>query len=808
MFRHYLVAAWRSASRDRLHSIINVTGLAVGLAAAILIALFIRHELSYEDFLEGKDRVYRVSSVFEAPDRAPDWMSDAPDHIRDAMALDFPEMAGLARVSGDTVVLRHGAVEAAERIFWADPGFLGVLGFKTIAGDAATALDAPDSVVLTRSMARKYFGTDTPLGATLLFSGKQPMRVTAVLEDLPPNTHLVTTIIASARAPQSSLAIIDAQQQKPGSNSFSGFLYVRLKPGVSADALASRLAGFMTRHFPPTDKGASGFLALQLDPIGRVHLMASPYDQTEAGSVPMLVASGVVGLLIIVVASINFINLMTARAARRALEVGLRKALGATRRQLIVQFMGEALGFAAVAAILALALVELALPGFDALLDRRIGFAYWRDPALLLGVAALVLLVGAGAGVYPALVLSRFGPASVLKSARAIASGGGRLRQALVIIQFAVSIGLAVATFVIVWQTEFATGQSLRLDKDQVALLRGTEACADNVRNPVAALPGVRGAVCSRSAPLDFSTSDGPTTLGDGRSLDVNQVSIDFGFFEFYGLHPLAGRFFDRRHGEDMVTADPAGTMNASLVINEAAVKAYGFGAPAAALGQEITVPNLRTGAAAPSHVIGVVPDFPIGSIRNAVQPSIFFVDPASWHLLSIRLDGQQMPATLAAIDRVWAQSVADVPLRRNFLDSEIERRYRDIKRQGRIFAGFAAVAILIGCLGLFGLSAFAAERRTKEIGIRKALGASTIDVTRLLIWQFVKPVLVANAIAWPVAWWFMRRWLDGFAYRIELDPTPFLIAGAGALVIAVGTTAFHAVQVARSRPVLALRYE
>jgi putative ABC transport system permease protein len=807
MFRHYLVTAWRSASRDRLHSLINVTGLAVGLAASILIALFIRHELSYEDFLDGKDRVYRVSTVFEAPDRAPDWMSDAPDHIRDALALDFPEMAALARLSGDTVVLRHGAVEASERIFWADPGFLSVLGFKTIAGDAATALDAPDSVVLTRSMARKYFGTDTPLGSTLLFRGKQPMRVTAVLEDLPSNTHLVTTIIASARAPESPLAIVEAQPPKPGNTTFSGFLYVRLQPGVSADALAPGLAGFMTRHFPPTGKGADGSLTLQLDPIGRVHLMASPFDQTEAGSVPMLVASGVVGLLIIVVASINFINLMTARAARRALEVGLRKALGATRRQLILQFMGEALGFAAVAAIIALALVELALPGFDALLDRRIGFDYWRDPVLLLGVVALVLVVGAGAGVYPALVLSGFGPASVLKSARAIASGGGRLRQALVIVQFAVSIGLAVATFVIVWQTEFATGQSLRLDKDLVVLLRGPEACADNVRNPVAALPGVRGAVCSRSAPLDFSTSDGATTLADGRSLDVNLVAVDFGFFEFYGLQPLAGRFFDRGHGEDTVTADPDGTMNASLVINEAAVKAYGFGSPAAALGQEITVPALRAGAA-PSHVIGVVPDFPIGSIRNAVQPSIFFVDPASWRLLAIRLDGHEMPATLAAIDRVWAQSVGDVPLRRMFLDSEIERRYRDITRQGRIFAGFSAVAILIGCLGLFGLSAFAAERRTKEIGIRKALGASTVDVTRLLIWQFVKPVLVANAIAWPLAWWFMRRWLDGFAYRIDLDPAPFLIAGAGALVIAIATTAFHAVQVARSRPVLALRYE
>ncbi len=807
MFRHYLIAAWRNASRDRLHSVINVTGLAIGLAASILIALFIRHELSYEAFLQGEDRVYRISTNFMAPNRPAVWSPDAPDHVREAMAIDFPEMAALARLSGETMVLRRGTVEASERIFWADPGFLGVLGLSTIAGDAATALDAPDSVVLTRGMARKYFGTDKPLGSTLLFRGKAPMRVTAVIEDLPSNTHLLATIIASARTADSPLAQIDAQQAKPGSTGFSGFLYVRLKPGVSAEALAPRLASFMDRHFPPIGPPDGSGFTLQLDPIGRIHLMPSPYDMTEAGSIPTLVASGIVGLLIIVVASINFINLMTARAARRALEVGLRKALGATRRQLIYQFMGESFGFAAVAALVALALVELALPSFNALLDRHIGFAYWQDPALVLGVAALVLLVGAGAGFYPALVLSSFGPASVLKSARALASGGGRLRQALVIIQFAVSIGLAVATFVIVQQTAFATGQSLRLDKDLVVLLRGKEACADNLRDPIAGLPGVRGVVCSRAAPLDFSTSDGSTSLADGRTLDVDRVAIDFGFFEFYGLQPLAGRFFDRGHGEDIVTPDPDGTMNASLVINEAAVKAYGFASPQAALGQEITVPSLRANAA-PSHVIGVVPDFPIGSIRNAVAPGIFFVDPASWGLLAIRLDGRQMPASLAAIDRLWTQTVADVPLRRLFLDSEIERRYRDIERQGRIFAGFSAVAILIGCLGLFGLSAFAAERRTKEIGIRKVLGASTLDVTRLLIWQFVKPVLVANAIAWPVVWWLMRRWLDGFAYRIELDPTPFLIAGSGALAIAIATTAFHAVQVARSRPVLALRYE
>ena len=733
MFRHYLIAAWRSARRDRLHSVINVLGLAIGLAAAILIALFIRHELSYEDFLAGNDRVYRISTEVTSPGRAPDWTPDAPDYAAAALALDFPEFDGLARLAGETLVVRHGTVEASERVFWTDPDFLTVLGLKTIAGDAATALDAPDGVVLTRSMARKYFGTDTPLGATLEFRRKDPMRVTAVIEDLPSNTHLASEIIASGRAAGSVLAQIDARPQKLGSTSFSGFLYARLKPGVSAAALTSRLDDFAARHFPTATPGDPTRLVLRLDPITQVHFMPSPYDLRESSSTATLLAIGIVGILIIAIAGINFVNLMTARAARRGIEVGIRKALGATRRQLIAQFMGEAIGFALVAVVIATAMVELALPGFNAMLDRHITFAYWHDPSLALGVLTLVLVVGCGAGFYPALVLSGFGPAAVLKSARATAGGGGRLRQALVILQFAVSIGLAVATLVIARQTDFATGQSLRFDKDQVVLLRGAPACTESFRNQVTSLPGVSGAVCSRAAPLDFSTSDGTTDLPDGREVDVDEVNVDFAFFDFYHLPPLAGRFFDRSRGDDAVPADPAAPMAASIVINEAAVRVYGFGTPAAAIGQEVTLSRLRA-ETRPSHVIGVVPDFPIGSIRQAVQPSVFFVDPAGWGMLSIRLDGQQVPETLAAIDRIWAQNVAEAPLRRLFLDSEIERRYRDIERQGRIFGGFSAVAILIGCLGLFGLSAFAAERRTKEIGIRKALGASTGEVARLLI--------------------------------------------------------------------------
>jgi putative ABC transport system permease protein len=809
MLRNCLASAWRSAAQDRLHSAINILGLALGLAAAMLIALYVRHELSYDDFLAGSDRIYRVSAQMTIPGRPMAWYSDPPEHTRAPLLIDFPELAGAARLYPDQVGVRRGTVEANEAIDWADPGFLTVMGLATIAGDPATALDAPDSVVLTRSMARKYFGTDTPIGATLQFNRKDPMRVTAVIEDLPSNSHLAVNIIAGGRAATSPLTEEDQSVQVPGTTQFRGYLYVRLKPGISAEALEQHLPDFVARHFPPDPETPDdkSQLVLKLDPIRSLHLLPYVYDMKERGSPATLAAIGIIGVLVIAVASINFVNLMTARAARRALEIGVRKALGATRGQLTLQFMAEAVGFAALAALVAVAAVELALPGFNALIDRRIVFAWWRDPEVLLGLAALVLAVGAGAGLYPALVLARIEPAAALKSARAVAAGGGRLRQALVVLQFAVSIGLAVSTLVIRWQTDFATSQSLRFDKEQVALVRGPGACADSFRNEVSAVLGVRGVVCSRAAPLDFSSSDSTATLPDGRKVEMDVVDVDFGFFDFYGLKLLAGRSFDRAHGEDEVSQDATAPMQASVVINEAAVRAMGFASPAAAIGQTASISGVRETKHS-SQIIGVVPDFPIGSIRRAVQPSAFYVDPAHWGLLAIRLDGARMPETLAEIDRLWSHSDVQAPLWRFFLDAEIDRQYRDVERQSRIFAGFSAVAIVIGCLGLFALSAFAAERRTKEIGIRKALGASTGDVAKLLIWQFAKPVLIANAIAWPVAWWLMQRWLEGFAYRIALGWLPFVAAGACALIIAVATTGFHALQAASSRPVTALRYE
>jgi putative ABC transport system permease protein len=809
MLRHYVSAAWRQARRDPLHALVNVIGLAIGLATAMLIGLYLRHELSYDTFLKDGDQVYRVSTQITLPGRGMSWTSGPPEHTAAALSIDFPELAGVARVTPARVGLRHDRVEASEVIFWADPSFLTVMGLPVVAGDAATALAAPDGIVLTQKAAKKYFGTAPALGATLELNRSVPMRVTAIIADLPTTTHLATEIIASGRAAQSSLRREDSEPQRVGATSFGGYLYVRLKPGIAAASLAPRLAEFALKHFPAGEAGADAtrsMLVFKLDPMAEIHLLPYSSDMKEGGNPETLAAIALIGILVVLIASINFVNLMTARAARRAKEVGLRKAMGAMRRQLIGQFLGEALIFALLGGVIAVLIVDAALPRFNAIVDREIGGSVVQDPVLALALIGLVLLTGLAAGFYPALVLSSFRPAAVLHTARAGASGGGRLRQSLVILQFAISIGLAVATLVIIQQSDFAMGRALRLDTDQVVVIRGKQSCADGFRQPVRALGGVTDAVCSRAAPLDFSVNASTSTLPSGLQVDVNMINIDFGFFDFYGLQPVAGRFFDRDRATDQVRPG-ADAPVASIVINEAALRAFGDADAAAALDQDIAIEG-PDGANLHYRIIGIVPDFPIGTIREAVQPSVFFVDPSDWGLLSVKLDGRQMPETLAAIDRLWSEQSVEAPIRRMFLDSEIARLYRDVTREREIFSAFALIAILIACLGLYSLSAFAAERRTQEIGIRKALGASTAQIVRLLIWQFVRPVLIANAIAWPLAFWLMRRWLDGFFYRVDLSWLPFALAGGAALLIAIGTTGFHAIQVARARPVTALRCE
>jgi len=600
--------------------------------------------------------------------------------------------------------------------------------------------------------------------------------------------------------------------------------YVRLKPGASAAAIDARLPTLMAEHYPAgrdEDKPPRAFLA----PITALHLHAKELgDNDTGGDLVTVYAISATGVLVLLVAGINFINLVTARATRRAVEVGVRKAAGATRRQLMAQFLGESILYALVALVLAVALVELVLPGFNLFLDRTIRFAYWRDPGLAASLLALGLAIGLLAGFYPAFVLSGFRPALVLKGAAATQSAG-RLRQSLVVLQYAISITLLIATAVIYRQTEFATQDSLRFDKNLIlaislggiptTLAEGEmhlvydRPTVETLRARIEALPGVKAVADSWVVPDADSDSTRGWFVGAGKGapmVSASWVPQGFGLFELYGIKPIAGRSFALGRGGD--DAPIVAGVEGNAILNESAVRAFGFADPAAALGQVIGMPLDEDFHSQPRRIVGVVPDFPLNSIRTRIKPTVFFAAPDWATYLNVKLTGRDLPQTLAAIDRIWQELVTTRPINRQFIDDRIARLYRDVTRQGQVFAGFALVAVAIACLGLFGLAAFTAERRTKEIGIRKAMGASTRDILKLLVWEFAKPVLLANALAWPLAYLAMTRWLEGFAYRIDLDPLIFIGAGLTALAIACGVTLFHAFQMARSRPVLALRYE
>ena len=825
MLRNYLAASWRGARRDGFYALLNVLGLGLGFAAAILIWLFARDELGYDRFLMGYQDVYRAQLTVTDSGRPPQTFNTSPQRLAAELKLDFPEIAQTARASQQSVGLRHGDVEAAESILTVDPDYLAVLGFPLLSGDATTALAAPDSIVLTRRLAEKYFGTVDCVGESLDLDQVHPVRVTAVAEDPPSNTSLPFTALLSGKSSYSSLAEEDREGPlPPGELHNSVQTYVQLKPGAAPEPLAPRFPAFVQAHFPDVE-GRGPLFGLHLNPIAALHLhphnpgTAEPDDQAQS-----LDAVEATGLLILLLAGINFVNLVTARAQRRALEVGVRKALGGLRGQLLLQFMGESVLYAMAGMLFGMALAELALPSLNAFLGRQIAFDYWRQPSLVLLPIAAALLFGVAAGIYPAILLSSFPPAVVLKARRDGPIGGGRLRLALVVFQFTVTIALVIATTVIYRQNLFATTEALHFDKELVltvnltgmpyqespdGLGRFDGSALEALRQRVLSVPGVRSAAGSLVVPhatANITDDFGRAGHADRPSVALTQLPVDFDFFQVYGLHSLAGRELSRDRGEDRIAPADKKRLTSAL-LNETAVRALGFPSAEAALGQEIlsTEPGFLT---FDFRVVGVEPDVPFNSIRDPVPPSVYFVDPDFFRVLSLKLSGDHLAETLAGIDAAWHDFVPTHPINRSFVDERIQRLYVDVQAEGRLFAGFAGFAAAIGCLGLIGLSAYTAERRTKEIGIRKALGASTVDVTRLLIWQFVKPVLLANLLAWPIAWWFMRRWLDGFAYRIELDPTPFLVAGLGALVIAVATTGFHALQVARSRPVLALRYE
>lgn len=823
MLGNYLAAAIRNLLRDRAYTLINLFGLALGFTAAILIALYVWDEYSYDRFFPDHARTYRLENIVVPPGRAPMRLTVSSSLDAASMKLAFPEIEAATRLrSTGARLFRPGDSDgvAPSGAYWVDPNFFQIFPMRALHGDLANALSNPDGLVLTRTLARSLFGREDVVGSPLRVGRDFAMRVTAVIEDLPSNSHLKCDVFLPGVASFSALTTSDAAQRRPGGlRSENVHTYVRLRAGANIADVRARLRAFVDSHVPGEMNGIriADVYTFVLAPIANIHLGPRGVGDMKPSSDPRVVSAMIgIAVLILVVACGNFVSMMTARATRRAVEVGVRKTVGATRRQIMVQFMGESLFYAGLALVPALVAVELVLPAFNGFLLRQITFDPGTEPALAFGLCALVVGTGLAAGAYPALYLSRFRPNAVLKGT-SLLPNASRVRQALVVFQFATLIGLLVATFTVQRQTQYAMEGRLRVPTDQIYIGSGEGDCPAAFAESVRGLAGVRAASCAADSSITFGhfTAMFSAPRG-GKPVAARAAPVDYAFFELFDVRPIAGRLLSADRGQDDVLQKPDSTgVNPSVVINESAARALGFSSPAAAVGkfwswQRLSKVNGETQRAAPasSEIVGVVPDFSIGSVRDVIEPTAYYVDPAFWRFLVLKLDGGSLQTSLKSVQDFYAQRASTGRFGGMFLDRYMNDLYSDIATQSEIFAMFSTVAMALAALGLLGLAIFTAERRTKEIGLRKVMGARRRDILAFLAWQFAQPVLWANLIAWPCAWVLLQRWLQGFAYHIELQWPIFVAAGLLALLIALATVSGHALLVARAKPVEALRYE
>ena len=817
MWRNYFAAALRNIARHRLYAAVNICGLTIGFAAALLIAIYSTDQLSYEHFFPGYESVYRISSMRQPVAGAPLRLDLGNADVAATLKADLPDVQAVTRLKSTRMGVRHGDTEYAEDLFWGDASLFDVLPLRGISGDAHDSLNEPGSVVITRRMARKYFGRTDVVGESLQIRRNQILRISAVLEDLPPNTHLNAEIIASGRAPFSALTIFDARPKVPGEIRAEVYTYVRLKPGVSSkglDAELAKLSQDFMRHM-----GGDGTYSMSAIPLTDIHFAPAGLGAMKpADDLRTVGTLAAIAVLIVLMATVNFVNLMTARSVQRAMEVGVRKASGAARSQLIVQFMGESLFYVAMSALLAVSLVEILLPHFGALLGREITSHIWQRPAFIAAILLATLAIGVLAGAYPSYIISRFKPSAVLYGKTAGPPGSALLRRTLTLVQYSILVGLAVATLVMYRQTRFALDERLQVPTDQIAMFRTS--CGEALRNEITKLPGVRATSCSALSMQNISVGLAAFKRPNSAGADVTLrlTAIDEGLLELFALSPSAGRFFSRARAGDLYHIpesknpfDPGLTFAepepapAAAVINETALRVLQLDSPQAALGKVLRL-NGEQGNAA-FQVIGVAPDLPIDSVREPVQPTLYYLAPPHFALMYVRLAAGTLPTTLAAIGESWKKSGDPRPLELSFLDRYVADLHQDITRQARVLGALTGTALVVACLGLLGLATYSAERITREVGIRKALGADSTAIARLMLWDLIRPLLWATVLAWPVAFYFLDRWLQSFAYRIDLSPWMFVGASAIGLALAMLTVLPQVLRVCRGRAVDALRY-
>jgi len=829
MWRNYWTVAVRALAKNKTYSVINIAGLAIGMAACIMILLYINYERSYDSWIPDVENTYQFQTYGKNPDDGQEYNLRMTSYVtKDRIKKDYPQVVSAAYLQDNgPVLVKDGQASSTEDYMFTDDDFLKVVSLPLIAG---TTLTAPQTAVVTQREAVKQYGTDQVIGKTITVISrgiKRDFKINGVLKDLPKNSHMKANAIMRLDYPTFNAS---NPQTLTCWGCQNGWVYFKVRPGSDVDAMRAQLPAWEKRNIPDEPIGDINYNPgtdqdWRMVNLRDIHLgIAQDGAQTPGNDRRTITTFAIIALLILGMAVVNFTNLATARASQRAREVALRKVLGATRRQLIVQFVAESVLISAASMLLALALVELLIRPFAAFLDADLRLNYFGTDGILVVAAGLALLVGILSGLYPAFFLSRFQPAQVLKANRSASEtpGSGRLRAGLVVLQFAVSIGLIICTAVIYAQTVYARTVDPGFKRDHILQVEELSRAqlwpvAERIVEQAKRVPGVTAASLADIGVNTTNNNNAFVVPPGKKQVLIGQYNVGAGYLDAMGLKLLAGRWFDaNRPTDDSTTPYPndpevekaLAARGLNVVINEYAVRRLGYASPQDAVGKVVKGDVVCQDCGLVNvTIVGVVADSRFRTVRTPIEPIMFKRVTAGPSWMVVRYNGDPK-AVRSGLESQWKQTTSEVPFSAKFSEDVMGEAYEKEDARAQIFAAFSLLAVIIGCLGLFGLAAFTAERRTKEIGIRKVLGARTRDIVRLLVWQFSRPVIIANIIAWPIAWWMMRDWLNGFDQRISLTPLPFLIAAAVALGIAIATVVGHAVKVARSNPIHALRYE
>lgn len=797
MWSNYLRSNLRHVQKSKGFSLINIIGLTIGLTCAMLILIYVRSELSYDRHIHRSENVYRI--YMDQPDNlfmGCTSFTVTPAPLKAAMESSMPEIECAGRMSANVggLITAEQQSFVERNLFMADPEIIDIFDLKLTQGDAQNALNAPYTMIISQSMAEKYFGHAHALGRTLRKNNTHDFLITGVFSDMPQNSHLRLDFLGSFQ----TLYSPDRRRNLESWTNNSYLTYVRVRPETEITAIQRQLADIKSKHLDADSNHL--FLA---EPIEKIHLYSNHnFEINNTGDIHLLYLFSGIGLFILLIASLNYMNLATARSINRSREVGMRKVVGASRQHLLFQFLGESLLFSFAGLCFSLLIVTLLLPGFSTLMDRDLSMAMVFNPTTLIGMLFLTLLLGALSGLYPSLYLSSFTPITIFRGLNRRGQNRSRqLRHILVVLQFVISVVLISGTLIMQKQMHFIRNKNLGFEKNHIytVRLRDPELKKNYhaLQNTLAQIPGVTGLTATGQLPITIRSSSTPSWEGktEDEQLHVYKMHVDYNTLDFFGMSLAQGRHFNMAHPTDATEG---------IILNEAAVRAIGWENP---LGKIFKFDRKY-----PKKVIGIVKDFHFSTLHLDIQPvAIQLIESNSWHTMqyfALRVQAARLPETVASIKKTVNAFSPIYPADFRFLDDRVEAMYRSEKRLASSFNLFTSIAIGIACLGLLGMASFITEKRAKEMSIRKVLGAGTGTITQLLTQSFLRWILIANILACPIAYFAFRKWLENFTYRIKLGPELFALSLAISITMALLTVAYQTVKTAKARPADVLRRE